>query len=248
MDWLLSILFFFVALLYSSVGLGGGSSYTALMAITGVDHRLIPTISLTLNLVVTSLGVFHFWRNGYGRLGLILPFLVTSVPMAYLAGSMNLSRTIFLGLLLATLCLVVIRIYFLSRLQFSLDLKGLSRWAVIVGLGALLGFVAGAVGIGGGIYLVPLLIMFRLASEKEAAATGTIFIWVNSLTGIIARFQWGAYDLPFMVPLLVAVIVGGFAGSYFGAVRFRPQTIQKVMGIVVVIAIIILGKRLIWSL
>jgi len=245
MEWLLPVLFFFVALLYSSVGLGGGSAYTALMAITGVSYRLIPTTSLTLNLVVTSLSVFHFWRNGYGRLRLVLPFLFTSVPMAYLAGSLHLSRAVFLTLLLATLIFVAVRIYFFNRLQFSITLQGTPRWIVILTLGALLGFVAGAVGIGGGIYLVPLLIMFQLASEKEAAATGAIFIWVNSLAGIIARFQQGAYDFTFMFPLLTAVVLGGFLGSYTGAVRLQPQTIQKVMGIVIIVAIVMLGRRLI---
>jgi uncharacterized membrane protein YfcA len=146
---------------------------------------------------------------------------------------------------LVTLILVVVRIYFFNRLQFSTTLEGTARWVVILTLGALLGFVAGAVGIGGGVYLVPLLIMFQLASEKEAAATGAIFIWVNSLAGIVARFQQGAYDLAFMLPLLVAVILGGFLGSYTGAVRFRPQTIQKVIGVVIIIAIVMLGRRLI---
>ncbi len=245
MEWLLPVLFFFVALVYSSVGLGGGSSFTALMAITGVSYRLIPITSLTLNLVVTSLGVFHFWRKGYGRLGLNLPFLLTSVPMAYLAGSLHLTRTVFLALLMATLLLVAVRIYFFNRLQFSMTLTGSVRWVVIFSLGALLGFIAGAVGIGGGVYLVPLLIMFQLASEKEAAATGAVFVWVNSLAGIVARVQQGAYDLAFMVPLLVAVILGGFLGSYTGAVRFQPQTIQKVMGVVVVIAIAMVGRQLV---
>jgi uncharacterized membrane protein YfcA len=247
-EWLLPILFFFIAVLYSSVGLGGGSSYTALMAIFGVSHRLIPTTSLTLNLLVTSLGVYHFWRRGHGRLKLLLPFLITSVPLAYLAGSLDLPRIVFLILLLITLCLVAVRIFLFNRLQFTFSLAGFNRWAVILGLGAVLGFVAGAVGIGGGIYLVPLLIMFQLANEKEAAATGAAFIWINSLTGLVARFQQGAYDLGFMIPLLGAVAFGGLLGSYFGAVRFRPETIQGIMGIVILIAIIILVNRLLWSL
>ncbi len=248
MEWLLPILFFFIAVLYASVGLGGGSSYTALMAIVGVSHRLIPTTSLTLNLLVTSLGVYHFWRRGHGRWKLLLPFLVTSVPLAYLAGTLHLPRTVFLILLLITLGLVAVRIYLFNRLQFTLSLEGFKRWVVILGLGAVLGFVAGTVGIGGGIYLVPLLIMFQLANEKEAAATGAAFIWINSLAGLVARFQQGYYDLGFMTPLLAAVALGGFFGSYFGAVRFRPQTIQGIMGIVILIAIIILINRLLWSL
>ncbi|MDP6499218.1 MAG: sulfite exporter TauE/SafE family protein [Candidatus Marinimicrobia bacterium] len=240
MEYLLPILFLFVAFIYSSVGLGGGSSYTALMAIFGISYLIIPTTSLALNLIVTSIGVINFWRNGHGRLGLIGPFILTSIPMAYLAGTLPLSENIFQLLLLITLMLVVIRIYFFNNLQFSFQLSGVKKWVFILGLGAVLGFVAGAVGIGGGIYLVPLIIMFGLGSEKEAAAAGAMFIWVNSLVGLIARSQAGMFDAGFILPLAGAVIVGGFGGSYLGAVRFDAKTIQKVMGAVVIIAIIFL--------
>ena len=177
MEYLLPLLFVLVAFIYSSVGLGGGSSYTALMAIFGMSYLNIPTTSLALNLIVTSIGVINFWRNGHGRLGLIGPFMLTSIPMAYLAGTLILSKDIFQLLLLITLMLVVIRIYFLNNLQFSFQLSGVKKWFFILGLGAVLGFVAGTVGIGGGIYLVPLIIMFGLGSEKEAAAAGAMFIW-----------------------------------------------------------------------
>jgi len=245
MEYLLPLLFVLVAFIYSSVGLGGGSSYTALMAIFGISYLIIPTTSLALNLIVTSIGVINFWRNGHGRLGLIGPFILTSIPMAYLAGTLILSKTIFQLLLLITLMLVVIRIYFLNNLQFSFQLSGVKKWVFILGLGAVLGFVAGAVGIGGGIYLVPLIIMFGLGSEKEAAAAGAMFIWVNSLVGLIARSQSGTFDADFIVPLAGAVIVGGFGGSYLGAVRFDANTIQKVMGAVVIVAVIFLFRDII---
>ncbi len=240
MEIALPILFFFVALIYSSVGLGGGSSYIALMAIFGISYQIIPTTSLTLNLIVTSIGIINFWRNGHGRLALIFPFLVTSIPMAYIAGTLNLSKDIFQMLLLFTLILVVVRIYFLNNLKFSFRLSGFKKWFFIFGLGGLLGFVAGTVGIGGGIYLVPLIIMFGLGSEKEAAAAGALFIWVNSLVGVIARAQAGTFDPEFILPLAGAVILGGFIGSYLGAFKFSPKTIQKVIGGVIIIAIIFL--------
>jgi len=103
MEYTLAILFFFVATLYSSVGLGGGSSYTALMAIFAVNYHLIPTTSLTLNLIVTFIGTINFWRSGHGRLGLIGPFLITSIPMAYMAGSLELSQPVFHAILWAPL-------------------------------------------------------------------------------------------------------------------------------------------------
>ena len=242
MEYLLPILFFFVASIYSSVGLGGGSSYTALMAIFGINYLIIPTASLSLNLIVTSIGMLNFWRNGHGRLGLIAPFLLTSIPMAYLAGSLNLPKEIFQLILLFTLILVVVRIYVLRELQLSFYLSGTKKWIFMVGLGAILGFVAGSVGIGGGIYLVPLIVMFDLGSEKEAAAAGTIFIWVNSLAGVFARAQAGTFDIDFILPLIGAVIAGGLAGSYLGSFKFQAETIQKIMGTVIIFAIIFLFR------
>ena len=242
MDLLLPILFLFVAFIYSSVGLGGGSAYTALLAIFGASYQMIPTTSLTMNLIVTFVGMVHFWKNGHGRLNLILPFLVTSIPMAYFAGSIVMPELIFKLILLATLILVLVRIYLINDLKIGIQLTGIKKWIFIFSLGGFLGFIAGTVGIGGGIYLVPLIIMFRLGSEKEAAASGAIFIWVNSLVGVIARTQIGAFDPQFILPLAGAVMLGGFAGSYMGAVRFNAKTIQQVMGGIILIAILFLIK------
>ena len=242
-EYILPFLFFFVALIYSSVGLGGGSSYTAIMAIFGTSYQTIPTTSLTMNLVVTFIGMINYWRNGYGRLDLIVPFLIMSIPMAYLGGILELPEKIFQILLLITFLLVAVRIYVLNELKFSFQLSGIQKWIFIFGLGAVLGFVAGTVGIGGGIYLVPLIIMFGLGSEKEAAAAGSMFIWVNSLVGLIARSQVFSFDTKIILPLSGAVFIGGIVGSYFGAVRFKTKTIQKIMGAVIIIAIVFLIRK-----
>ena len=242
MEYLLPLLFVLVAFIYSSVGLGGGSSYTALMMIFGISYQIIPTTSLTLNLFVTFIGMMNFWRNGYGRINLIVPFLVTSIPMAYLGGLLALPKILFQIILLITLIFVIIRIYVSDHLQLSIQISGIPKWIFIFGLGGVLGFIAGTVGIGGGIYLVPLIIMFGLGSEKEAAAAGAMFIWVNSLVGVIARSQSGTFDADFIMPLVGAVIVGGFGGSYLGAVSFDAKLIKNVMGSVVVIAVIFLFR------
>ena len=174
MEYFLPILFFVIAFIYSSVGLGGASSYTAIMAIMGISYQIIPTTSLALNIVVTFFGTINYWRNGYGRLKLVGPFLITSIPMAYIAGSIDLNENIFQTILLLTLILVAVRIYFFDTFTFSFQLSQARKWIFIILLGSILGFIAGAIGIGGGIYLVPLIIMFGLGSEKEAAAAGTI--------------------------------------------------------------------------
>lgn len=219
------------------MGLGGGSSYTAIMALFGVSYQIIPTTSLALNIIVTFMGIINFWRHGHGRPGLIIPFMTTSIPMAYVAGTLTLPKDFFHLLLLITLFLVAVRIYLLDELKLSYQLSGAPKWIFIFSLGSILGFIAGTVGIGGGIYLVPLIIMFGLGNEKEAAASGAVFIWVNSLAGVIARAQAGTFDSEFILPLAGAVIVGGFAGSYFGSLKFEARTIQKVMGVAILIAI-----------
>lgn len=227
------------------MGLGGGSSYTALLAIFGVNYQMIPTTSLTMNLVVTFMGMIHFWKNGYGQLNLIIPFLITSIPMTFISGSLDVPEILFKYFLLATLILVVIRIYIIHDLRIKIQLSNTQKWIMCLGIGSILGFIAGAVGIGGGIYLVPLIIMFGLGTEKEAAAAGAVFIWVNSLVGVVARSQINSFDINFIIPLVVAVLVGGFVGSYMGAIRFKPNTIQKIMGSVIIIAIAFLIKGII---
>ena len=243
--WLIAGLFLLVSLLYSSVGLGGGSTYTAVLTIAGVMYQLIPTISLVLNLLVTFISMVNFWRGGYIKLRLIGPFLLTSIPMAYFGGSLRLSRAVFLWLLLITLLFVAVRIYFVSDLSLRFSLTRHQKFIFSLILGSILGFIAGTVGIGGGIYLVPMIIMFSLASTKEAAAAGSAFIWVNSLAGIVARAQWTQFMMMDLVPLGIMVVLGGFIGSYVGSFRFRPVVIQKTLGIVIIIAIFMITQKVI---
>ena len=243
--YFLALAFCIVAFLYSSVGLGGGSSYTALMAIIGVHYLLIPTISLTLNLIVTSIASINFLRGGHGRIRLLLPFLITSIPMAYIGGSLHFPKDIFFLLLMATLVLVALRVYVWDRPELRLNLTESGKLAISLMTGGILGFIAGAVGIGGGIYLVPLIIVLGLGTEKEAAATGAIFIWLNSCAGLVARV--GDFPDPVTIfPLVLAVIIGGAAGSFLGANKYKPRTMQKFLGGVILIAIVILFGKMVF--
>ena len=189
--------------------------------------------------------MINYWRGGFVKLRLIAPFLLTSIPAAYLGGSLHLSRTVFLWLLLTTLVFVVLRIYFGADLAFKFNLTKRQKLLFAFTLGIILGFVAGTVGIGGGIYLVPLMIMFSLSSAKEAAAAGAVFIWLNSLSGIIARAQWTNLVITDAVPLMVLVLLGGFTGSYLGSFRFKPAVIQKTLGVVIIIAIFFISRKVI---
>jgi uncharacterized membrane protein YfcA len=240
---MLAVMFALVAFFYASVGLGGGSSYTALLAVFGVSAATIPVVSLSLNLLVTTLGSLIFLANGHTRLRLIAPFLLFSMPMAYVGGTLHLPKTLFYLVLLLSLAVAAFRIYFPGNAKpFVLD----DRFKIPLALlcGAILGLVTGIVGIGGGVYLVPLIILLGLGTAKEAAACGAFFIWVNSIAGLAARLQHQHIDIGDFTPLMIAVVAGGLAGSLLGANRFNPQTMQRVLGAILIVAIVFLGEKI----
>jgi uncharacterized membrane protein YfcA len=241
---LLAIIFTLVAFFYASVGLGGGSSYTALLAIFGASVATIPMVSLTLNILVTTIGAIVFLFKGHARLRLIVPFLITSTPMAYLGGMIHLSKTIFYIILIVSLFFAVFRIYF-SKETRQVLLNDREKIIIALVCGAILGFIAGVTGIGGGVYLVPLIILIGLGTAKEAAACGAFFIWVNSVSGLIARLQHNAIDLEHYLPLIAGAVVGGLAGALLGAGRFHPQTMQKILGSILIVAIFLLSNKVI---
>lgn len=241
--YFLAALFFIVAFTYSSVGLGGGSSYTALMAIFGMNILSIPMISLSLNLFVTSVGSFNFLINKHGKIKLILPFLISSMPMAYLGGTLKLPKEIFYWVLLISLIFVALRLYCWKNATFDLNLDQKEKIIISLVAGSVLGLVAGIVGIGGGIYLVPLIIILGLGTEKEAAACGAIFIWLNSFSGLLSRLQYNSIDLTEHIPLIVAVLAGGFLGSFMGSFKFSSKSMDKILGVVIIVAILFLTKK-----
>ena len=242
--YFLAALFFAVAFIYSSVGLGGGSSYTALLAIFGISTIAIPMISLSLNLFVTSIGSYNFIRNKHGKIKLILPFLVSSIPMAFLGGTLQLPKEIFYWILLISLIFVAARIYLWQNIAIKFNFKQNDKIIISLIVGAMLGLVAGIVGIGGGVYLVPLIIVLGLGTEKEAAACGAIFIWLNSFSGLLSRLQYNSIDLTNYIPLIIAVILGAALGSYMGAFKFSAKAMDKILGTVILAAIFFLIKKL----
>lgn len=245
-DYLLPALFFVVAFVYSSVGMGGGSSYTALMVIAGMSSLVIPMVSLSLNLLVSTLGSYNFLRNRHGKWRVIMPFLLSAIPFAYVGGALQLPKAVFLWLLLASLILVAARIYLWQETSFNITLSARQKlWLSLVS-GSILGLLAGIVGIGGGIYLVPLIIMFNLGTPKQAAAAGAVFVWMVSLSGLISRLQYNMIDLWAYLPLIVAVVIGGFLGSYWGSFKYSAKTLEKTLGVIILLAIGFLLKKLLF--
>ena len=242
--WGVAAIFLIVALAYASVGLGGGSSYAALLVVFGFSTAVIPNLSLLLNLIVTTVSTFNFVRRGHLRIELITPFLLLSLPMAWLGGALQVSEVVFKLLMLASLTVVLVRIYFVRETAFRFVLNRAQVVALSLVLGALLGFLAGVIGIGGGIFLVPLILVLGLGTMKQAAACGVVFVWLNSLVGLGSRMQYNFVDFSAYLPLIFAVLAGGTVGSLIGSSKIPSVTMEKVLGVVIAVAVVFLLRSL----
>ncbi len=244
---LLLAAFFISAMLHSSVGLGGGSSYTAWMVILAVPPLMIPSIALSLNVLVSSLVCIQFTRKGLMPWKILSLVLLFSLPAAYIGGSMQVDAIVIHSLLLASLIFIVFRlIYFDPQNYQQKKIATPVAYFSIAALGAVLGFLAGLVGIGGGIYLVPALLLLHLAGIKQAAACGGGFILCNSVVGLIAK--WQTQTIPFnfgeLAPYLVAVAIGGVLGSQFSIGQKNQLILQKLLLLVVIIACLLLARKI----
>jgi uncharacterized membrane protein YfcA len=224
--------FFVIALLYATVGFGGGTSYIAILAAGGVAYTLIPKISLLCNLLVVSGGCYHFMKEGHFNKKLILPFVLSSVPMAFLGGLYPLTEKTFFILLTVSLILCGVRILFLPDRKIE-EVRP-PGFILSFFVGSILGLLSGMVGIGGGIFLSPILINMGWARSKDAAAVASMFILVNSLAGLAGQFMKDSTlpETSMLLPLFVAVIVGGQIGSRIGThSKVSYNLIQKGTGI-----------------
>jgi uncharacterized membrane protein YfcA len=197
-----------------------------------------------LSLFVTSVGSYNFTRKKHARIRLILPFFISSIPMSYIGGSLRLQKEAFYLVLMVTLIFVALRIYLWESTSLKLNMGKALQIIISLIVGSILGLVAGIAGIGGGIYLVPLIIIFGLGNAKEAAASGSIFIWINSLSGLIARIQHNPIGIYEYTPLIIAVLLGGAFGSYMGSSRLQPETMQKLLGGIIIVAIVFLARKI----
>ncbi|MDP3920589.1 MAG: sulfite exporter TauE/SafE family protein [Candidatus Omnitrophota bacterium] len=226
--------FFLIALFYSMVGFGGGSSYLAVLVLAGLSYQTIPSLALCCNLIVTAGGCWHFYRAGHFRIRNVLPFIILSVPMAYLGGRMHVSKEVFCILLGFSLFAVAVRMFMPNRIsQDPREISVKHAWAIGVPLGGALGLLAGIVGIGGGIFLSPLLLLMRWVTVKQAAAAASFFILFNSISGLAGQLQKGAVDAALLLPLGLAVFAGGQIGSRLGAYRIPVIRLQQMIGVLV---------------
>ncbi len=245
---LIAGLFFLTAVAYSSVGFGGGSTYNALLVLSGMDYRLVPAIALSCNILVVGGGVYHYMRAGYLSLSGLLPYIVLSIPLAWLGGRLQVSEQLFVGLLGFSLLLVTAQMLRKPSAGFSPERHSKSGlWLRAAPVGGLIGFLAGVTGIGGGIFLAPVIYLFRMAPPREVAGITSGFILVNSLAGLGGQvFKAGDYsplqDTLGAWPLFIAVIIGGQLGSRLGAYKLPEKWVRQLTGLL----ILYVAVRLLW--
>jgi uncharacterized protein len=233
--YILILLLAFVAFLYASVGHGGASGYLAAMALMGVAPALMKSSALVMNLAVSLISFIGFYRAGHFKFKLFWPFALASVPMAYLGGQMVLTDAIYKKILAACIFISILRMLYQFKDQTDAN-KEIPIWAGLLS-GAGIGLLSGMIGIGGGILLSPLMLLMRWASLKQTAAVSALFIFVNSLSGLVGQYQKGGIHLTDNLQYAVAATVfGGLLGSYFGSQKFNTKTLKYLLAFGLTIA------------
>ncbi len=235
---MMEILFLFallvIAYLYSSVGHGGASGYLALMALFSIEPELMRSSALIMNLFVAGIAFFIFFKAGYFRWRIILPFLITSIPFSFIGAWIEIDPRLYRIILGILLLLAVLRI--LIRFRDADNLK-VPPFATGILLGIVLGLVSGIIGIGGGIILSPLLLVLRWANVKEAAAASALFILLNSSSGLLSLSLQNNFILtPDLFFWVIMGIAGALAGSYTGGYKLSLNTLRYILSLVLILA------------
>ena len=227
-------LIFLVAVVYASVGHGGASGYLAAMSLLAYAPMQMASSALLLNLLVAGTACLMFWRAGHGSLSLLCPFLAGSVPGAFIGGWLPVSSRMYGWLLAAALLVAAVRLCLPTTQTAGHSTHPSLPIAVLVGAG--IGVISGIIGVGGGIFLSPLMILLHWADPKRTAAASAGFIVVNSAAGLAGRLVAGRLVIGPMLPLVAAAFVGGVIGSRLGANHFSSVWLRRLLAGVLIVA------------
>ena len=238
---ILSILFFVTAILYASVGFGGGSTYLALLLIWEVPYYIFPVIALVCNIFVVSGNSFNYIKAGNLNLKLLLPYLIGSIPLAFIGGSLHIEKNLFEFFLFLVLAFagIMLLINFKSYDDEDKTYKNIPIF-ISVPIGGVLGFASGVVGIGGGIFLSPILFLIKAGKPKHIVTAASLFILINSISGVTGQLTKNAVfnDLSNYWYLFLAVIIGGQVGNFLNLKIFPTRMLALVTsGLVLFVAI-----------
>lgn len=228
---------FLGAVLYSSVGHGGATIYLAVLTLAGYLIQSLVTTVLVLNILVASIAFLMFRQAGHLRVRVLVPFAATSVPLAFVGGLFPFSGQWQMWILGAALILAAARLLFVpAPPRFNVPLNGWLYFAGAPVVGAVLGFVAGATGIGGGIFLSPIVLLLGWGNVREAGNVASAFIVLNSASGLAAKVSRIPIDWGILLPLAIVVAVGGLVGSFLGARRLHLRALQILLGLLLLSA------------
>ena len=243
---LLAILFSVTAILYSSVGFGGGSTYLALLLIWEIPYFILPVIALSCNIIVVSGNCFNYIRAGNLNLKLLIPYLVGSIPLAYIGGSLPIEKKLFEILLFFVLATAGTLLLFNFK-SYNDREESYQKIPVPISIviGGILGFISGVVGIGGGIFLSPILFLIRAGRPKYIITTASLFILINSISGIIGQLTKNTVltEIQNYWYLLAGVLIGGQIGNFLNLKIFPTRFLALVTGILVLFVAVRMGIR-----
>ena len=231
---------FFISILYSSVGHGGASGYLALLSLTTYSEMQSAWLKQhvwVLNLIVAGLAFFHYSKAGHHILSKSLPFIAASIPFAFIGGFLRVDGAIYDTLLSVTLIYAAIRLLAIKEHEsLEVELDPSKNQAYFFGAG--IGFFSGIIGVGGGIFLSPLLLLKKWATPKSAAVTAALFIWVNSAAGLLGATASNQLVLEpqTLLPFIAAVLFGGFFGSRYGSQYAKQATVRNLLVAVLLLA------------
>jgi len=241
------MLFFVTAILYSSVGFGGGSTYLALLLIWNIPYFVFPIIALSCNIIVVSGNCFNYIRAGNLNIKLLLPYLIGSIPLAFFGGSLPIEKKLFEILLFLVLALAGTLLLFNFK---SYDDKeqsyGLIPTPISILIGSVLGFISGVVGIGGGIFLSPILFLIKAGKPKHIITTASLFILINCISGIAGQLTKKAVllEIPNYWYLLLAVLIGGQLGNFLNLKIFPTRVLALITAILVIFVAVKMGIKI----
>jgi len=244
---LLAILFLATAILYSSVGFGGGSTYLALLLIWGVPYFIFPVIALSCNIIVVSGNCFNYIRAGNLNLKLLIPYLIGSIPLAFIGGSLPIEKELFEILLFSILAAAGTLLLFNFK-SYDNKKENYKKIPIVVSIliGGTLGFISGVVGIGGGIFLSPILFLIRAGRPKHIITTASLFILINSITGIVGQLTKNEVlsEIPNYWYLLGAVLIGGQLGNFLNLKVFPARILALVTALLVIFVALRMGFKI----
>ena len=244
---ILTIFFFITAILYSSVGFGGGSTYLAIMLIWGVPFYIFPIIALFCNIIVVSGNSINFIRTGNINIKLLIPYLIGSIPFSFIGGSIHIEKEVFEILLFAILLMAGFFLLIESKSfsQNKIKINNLPKIFSII-IGSIIGFVSGLIGIGGGIFLSPILFLMKAGYPKHITSCASLFILINSIFGIAGQLTKNIVLSEFLNfwPLFIAVLLGGQIGSYLNIKFLSNRILAVTTSLLVIFVAIRMGLRI----